>query len=77
MTGATPWFFQAQVGTVQIETISVGSAQRPSAGATDPVTVVYPNTQASNGWAVQLGIPSIPAPVTGPLSRWVGGVRCR
>lgn len=71
--GTTPWFYHAQVGTVQIETIMVGFRQWEAAGATDPVTIVYPNTQASNGWAVQLGIPAAQAAINGPLSLWNGG----
>jgi glycerophosphoryl diester phosphodiesterase len=74
MTGATPWFFVAQNGGVQIETIAVGSVLSSGGGATPSVTITYPNTQAANGWAVQLGIPVAPNPVVGGLSRWVGGV---
>jgi glycerophosphoryl diester phosphodiesterase len=74
MTGATPWFFVPQNGTTQIETISVGSVLSSAGGATPSVTITYPNTQASNGWAVQLGIPIAPAPAVGGISRWVGGI---
>lgn len=77
MTGATPWFYKAQNGSTQIETISVGTKQFATAGATGDVTITYPNTQASNGWAVQLGLPAIappPPPVPQGLSLWTGTV---
>ena len=72
MTGTTPWFYRAQVGSTQIETIAVGTRNYATAATTDPVTVVYPNTQASNGWAVQLGLPAYVAPINTPLTMWNG-----
>jgi len=72
MTGSTPWFYKAQVGTVQIETIAVGTRNYATPATTDPVTVVYPSTQASNGWAVQLGLPAKVAPITSPFRLWNG-----
>ena len=72
MTGSTPWFYKAQNGSIQIETIAIGTRNYTTPGATDPVTVVYPNTQASNGWAVQLGLPAVVAPISGPLRLWTG-----
>ena len=74
MTGATPWFFVPQNGATQIETIAVGSVLSSGGGATPSVTITYPNTQAANGWAVQLGIPVAAAAPASGLSRWVGGV---
>jgi len=74
MTGATEWFYVAQNGSSSLETIAVGYADKATPGATDPVTVVYPNTQASNGWAVQLGLPASTTPFVppGPFSVWDG-----
>lgn len=74
MTGSTPWYFKAQTGSTQIETVALGTREWATPGATAPVTIVYPNTQASNGWAVQLGIPPIPPVLNGPFSQWVNGV---
>lgn len=73
MTGATPWFFMPQNGTTQIETISIGTRNQASPGATPAVTIVYPNTQAANGWAVQLGLPAVVTLPSAPrLSFWNG-----
>jgi len=74
MTGSTPWFYRAQVGSVQIETIAVGTRNYATPATTDPVTIAYPNTQASNGWAVQLGLPAYVAPINSPFSVWSGSV---
>jgi glycerophosphoryl diester phosphodiesterase len=73
MTGATEWFYVGQSGS-SYETIAIGYADRPTAGATDPVTIAYPNTQASNGWAVQLGLPAAatPPPPMPQLRLWNG-----
>lgn len=73
MTGATPWFFAAQNGSY-IETIAVGYREWASPATTEAVTVVYPNTQGSNGYAFQLGIPAAaaPAPPLPPLRLWNG-----
>jgi glycerophosphoryl diester phosphodiesterase len=73
MTGATKWFYKAQNGTV-LETIAIGYADRPTAGATSSVTIAYPNTQSSNGWAVQIGIPAIPQQMGLLGSIWTGTV---
>lgn len=71
MTGSAPWFYVPQTGT-QIETIATGTRAYPSPGTTDPVTIVYPNTQANNGWAIQLGLPPKMEAVSGPLRLWTG-----
>lgn len=56
-TGATQWFFQGNPSTTGIEGVAVGYVQQTAAGATSPVTIAYPNTQGSNGWAVQIALP--------------------
>jgi glycerophosphoryl diester phosphodiesterase len=73
MTGSTPWFFKAQNGSTQIETISVGTRNYAAPATTDSVSIVYPNPQTSNGWAIQIGLPSAPQELTGPFSLWQGG----
>jgi len=60
ISGATEWFFGAQGtggATGVIETIHIGYINKTTAGATGDVTIVYPNAQTSNGFAVQIGIP--------------------
>lgn len=59
ITGATPWFFApAADSSQQIHTLSASYIDKSPAGPTGDVTIVYPNTQANNGWAIQIGIPS-------------------
>lgn len=78
ITGATEWFFAAQgTGDVPaaIETVEVGYINQATAGATGDVTIVYPNTQANNGWAMQIGIPSASQPIVPiglPVGLWNG-----
>lgn len=74
-TGATQWFFQGNPSTSGLESVAAGYVQQTTAGATSPVTIVYPNTQPSNGWAVQIGLPPVGAVVTPPGlkgSIWTG-----
>lgn len=64
ITGASKWYFKNQNG-VATNTITVGTSDRVIAGTVPAVSVVYPNTQASNGSAVQIALPSttsLPAP---------------
>lgn len=60
ITNATKWFFKGQ-NTASTCTIAVGYSTMASPGATLAVTVTYPNTQGSNGWAGQIGLPPIAA----------------
>jgi hypothetical protein len=56
ISGATEWLFMAQTGS-QLETIDVGYiADQTPAGATGTITWIYPNTQATNGMAIQLAV---------------------
>lgn len=54
-------FFVAQNGATGLETISISHVDAVTPRTTTNVTVTYPQVQASNGFAFQLGIP---APVT-------------
>jgi len=74
VSGTTPWFYYGQSGSY-IETTFVGYKDMPTAGTTGDVTVVYPNTQASNGYGIQIGIPASQAPAApmGPLRLYIGG----
>jgi len=72
MTGSTPWYYKAQTGSTQIETILIGTRNYATSATTDPVTIAYPNTQANNGWAVQLGLPAKVAAITSALRVWTG-----
>lgn len=56
VTNATEWFFAPQNSTAS-NTIWVGYATQETAGTTEKTTVVYPNTQGTNGWGFQIGIP--------------------
>lgn len=57
ISGATKIGFVPQNGSSGIETVTLGYTNQVSAGAVGDSIVTYPNTQASNGWAFQLGIP--------------------
>lgn len=60
ISGATEWFFGAQGtggATGVIETIHLGYINKTTAGSTGDVTIVYPNPQTNNGYAIQIGIP--------------------
>ncbi|MDB5160334.1 MAG: glycosyl hydrolase [Candidatus Saccharibacteria bacterium] len=57
MAGATPWFYGKQSGSAQLETTTIGIIAQTAPGATGDVTTVYPNTQAVNAMAIQIGIP--------------------
>jgi hypothetical protein len=74
VTGAVPWFFAPQGASPLLHTCSVSYVDRVTMGNTGPVTVTYPNTQASNGWAIQIGLASTaPANVPGaPVELWTG-----
>jgi glycerophosphoryl diester phosphodiesterase len=75
MTGATQWFFQGNPLSGGVESVAAGYVQQTTAGASSAVTIVYPNTQPSNGWAVQLGLPPAGAVATPPGlkgSIWTG-----
>ena len=56
--GATQWLFAPQVGNSVI-TIAVGHSELSSAGTAAAKTITYPNAQAVNGWAFQIGIPGV------------------
>lgn len=74
-SGATQWFFDGNPSANGIESVAVGYLEQASPGATAPVTVAYPNTQGSNGWAVQLALPSAAVVATPPglkRSLWNG-----
>jgi PKD repeat protein len=67
ITGATKVHFLAQVGTTQpANTILIASTQKATLGTTDPVTITYPNTQATNGIAIQIGIPPFGTVINAP-----------
>lgn len=51
------WFFIPQVSTTKIQSITVSTYVKETAGATGTVTVTYPNLQALNGMSVQLALP--------------------
>ena len=57
VTGATQWFYGGQLGSIQIDSTSVSYIQQAAAAATSNVTITYVNSQASNGMAIQIGIP--------------------
>lgn len=59
VSGATPYVFIPQNGATGLETIWIGTIEQTTAGATGNVTVTYPNSQASNGFGVQLGLPPV------------------
>lgn len=49
-----------------LETVGIYQKEMASAGATGDLTVTYSSTQDSNGWAVQVAIPSTAPVVTPP-----------
>lgn len=57
ISGATKIGFIPQNGSSGIESATLGYTNQLSPGAVGDSIVTYPNTQASNGWAMQLGIP--------------------
>lgn len=59
MTGATPWVWIPQpIGNAaKIQTISVGYNEQVSTGVSQSMTITYPNAQALNATAIQIGIP--------------------
>jgi hypothetical protein len=61
ITGATEWFFAPEGGSggSSINTVEVAYIDKVAAGATGAVTITYPNTQAANGFALQIGIPPV------------------
>lgn len=73
-TGATPWFFQGNPSTSGIESIAAAYVEQTNPGTTAEVRFTYPNTQGSNGYAFQIGIPPAAAPAAplGPLRYWNG-----
>lgn len=75
VSGATEWLFAPQINSTLIHTCSVSYIDKASSSATGDVTITYPNTQAANGWAIQIGIPAsyVEPPVTGPtIETWNG-----
>lgn len=52
------WFFALADDSPAITTIAVASKVVSSAGASGDAVCTYPNPQATNGWAFQLGIPA-------------------
>jgi PKD repeat protein len=70
LTGPTPpsgWTqdaYKAQGTTIQ--TIAAMHKDMPTAGATGNATLTYQNTQASNAWAVQIGLPGVVASNVAP-----------
>lgn len=60
-SGASEWFFAPQAGSA-IVTIAAGFKPMVTPGSTGNATITYPNTQNTNGWGYQIGIP----PVTNP-----------
>lgn len=74
-TGAAQWFFQGNPATTGLESVAAGYVQQTAAAASAPVTIAYPNTQGSNGWAVQIALPPAGAVVAPPglkRSMWNG-----
>jgi photosystem II stability/assembly factor-like uncharacterized protein len=57
MTGATQWLFVGEPNATEVETLSVGYIQQAAAGATSNVTTTYYAPQATNGMAIQIGLP--------------------
>lgn len=57
MTGGTEWYFDQQLDTTNVNTLCIGYVDKSPAGATGNVTITYPNTHASNGLALQVGLP--------------------
>jgi prepilin-type N-terminal cleavage/methylation domain-containing protein len=58
ITNATPWYFTPQTSS-KIQTVSVSYTEPSTATTTSPVTVTYPNAQASNGMSLQLVLPAV------------------
>jgi prepilin-type N-terminal cleavage/methylation domain-containing protein len=58
LSNATPWFFTPQT-SAKIQTVSVSYTEPSAALTTSPVTITYPNTQATNGTALQVAIPAV------------------
>ncbi|HEY8992474.1 MAG TPA: PKD domain-containing protein [Candidatus Microsaccharimonas sp.] len=57
VSGATEWYFMPQIGS-QLETIDVAYvADKTPTGATTTIDWTYPNTQTTNGMALQIAIP--------------------
>jgi hypothetical protein len=63
-SGATQWFFDTE-GSDNI-TLAAAYALQPTAGTSSAVSATYSVSQATNSWALQLGIP--PAPTTPSLA---------
>jgi Glycerophosphoryl diester phosphodiesterase family len=61
VSSGTQWLWAGHSGG--IETIFVAYTEQSTAGSAPAVTVTYPNTQAANGYALQIAFPpSAPAP---------------
>lgn len=57
-TNATEWFYEAiHPLNSQIETVGLYYNDVALASTTSSVTITYPNSQTSNGFAIQIGIP--------------------
>ena len=57
LTGANPWIWIPQPDTAKIQTIAIGYNEQASTGTSQAMTVTYPNSQATNGTAIQIAIP--------------------
>jgi len=69
LAGATSWYWVGHnPSPVIIETLSVSYIEKNTAGATGTVTTTYPNSQPSNGVAIQIGIPLDAVPNVAPTA---------
>lgn len=57
LVGVSPWIWIPQAGSSRMQTIAIGYEEKDSPGASQAMTVTYPNTQSTNGTAVQVIIP--------------------
>lgn len=59
ISGAAKWFYIPQIGTSNLQTITVGSFTQATAGATPTVTTTYVNPHNSNGHSFQIALPAL------------------
>jgi hypothetical protein len=66
VTGATVLAYAGQSGSSDIETVLLTTKQMATPGATGNAVATYPNAQASNAWAMMIGLPSVQTSTTPP-----------
>lgn len=64
VSGATAWTYAGQAGSTDIETVLLTYKVMATSGATGNAVATYPNAQATNAWAMMIGLPSVQTDTT-------------